>query len=150
MSGRVSGRQHEPIPPRDKHQPISSQALRERGIFTKGTDMKLGIEGRTAIVCGASKGLGWGCASALAAEGVRIILNARDPARLEATAAALRSASGVDVIAVPGDVGTAEGRAALLAACPEPDILVNNAGGPPPGDFREWEEEHWHRAVQNN
>ena len=112
--------------------------------------MKLGIEGRTAIVCGASKGLGWGCAAALAAEGVRIILNARDPARLEATAAALRSASGAEVIAVPGDVGTAEGRAALLAACPEPDILVNNAGGPPPGDFREWDEEHWHRAVQNN
>ena len=78
------------------------------------------------------------------------ILNARDPARLEATAAALRSASGAEVIAVPGDVGTAEGRAALLAACPEPDILVNNAGGPPPGDFREWDEEHWHRAVQNN
>ena len=112
--------------------------------------MKLGIEGRTAIVCGASKGLGWGCAAALAAEGVRIILNARDPVRLEATAAALRSASGAEVIAVPGDVGTAEGRAALLAACPEPDILVNNAGGPPPGDFREWDEEHWHRAVQNN
>ena len=112
--------------------------------------MKLGIEGRTAIVCGASKGLGWGCAAALAAEGVRIILNARDPARLEATAAALRSASGAEVIAVPGDVGTAEGRAALLAASPEPDILVNNAGGPPPGDFREWDEEHWHRAVQNN
>ncbi len=112
--------------------------------------MKLGIEGRTAIICGASKGLGWGCASALAAEGVRIILNARDPARLEATAAALRSATGANVIAVPGDVGTTEGRAALLAACPEPDILVNNAGGPPPGDFREWGEEDWHRAVQNN
>ena len=112
--------------------------------------MKLGIEGRTAIVCGASKGLGWGCASALAAEGVRIILNARDAARLEAAAAAMRSATGAEVIVVPGDVGTAEGRAALLKACPEPDILVNNAGGPPPGDFREWGEEHWHRAVQNN
>jgi len=112
--------------------------------------MKLGIEGRTAIVCGASKGLGWGCASALAAEGVRIILNARDAARLEAAAAAMRSATGAEVIAVPGDVGTAEGRAALLAAFPDPDILVNNAGGPPPGDFREWDEEHWHRAVQNN
>ena len=72
--------------------------------------MKLGIEGRTAIVCGASKGLGLGCAAALAAEGVRIILNARDPARLEATAAALRDATGAEVIAVPGDVGTAEGR----------------------------------------
>jgi 3-oxoacyl-[acyl-carrier protein] reductase len=112
--------------------------------------MKLGIEGRTAIVCGASKGLGWGCASALAAEGVRIILNARDAARLEATAAAMRNATGAEVIAVPGDVGTEAGRAALLKACPEPDILVNNAGGPPPGDFREWGEEHWHRAVQNN
>ena len=112
--------------------------------------MKLGIEGRTAIICGASKGLGWGCASALAAEGVRIILNARDPARLAATAAALRSATGANVIAVPGDVGTTEGRAALLAACPEPDILVNNAGGPPPGDFREWGEADWHLAVQNN
>jgi 3-oxoacyl-[acyl-carrier protein] reductase len=112
--------------------------------------MKLGIEGRTAIVCGASKGLGWGCAAALAAEGVRIILNARDESRLQAAAAALRSATGAEIVAVPGDVGTEEARTALLAACPEPDILINNAGGPPPGDFREWGEADWHLAVQNN
>ena len=112
--------------------------------------MKLGIEGRTAIVCGASKGLGLGCATALAADGVRIVLNARAEARLQDAATALRSATGATVIAVAGDVGTAAGRAALLAACPDPDILVNNAGGPPPGDFRDWAEDDWHRAVQNN
>jgi 3-oxoacyl-[acyl-carrier protein] reductase len=112
--------------------------------------MKLGIEGRTAIVCGASKGLGLGCATALAADGVRIVLNARDEARLQQAATALRDATGATVIAVAGDVGTAAGRAALLAACPDPDILVNNAGGPPPGDFRDWAEDDWHRAVQNN
>jgi 3-oxoacyl-[acyl-carrier protein] reductase len=112
--------------------------------------MDLGISGRTAIVCGGSKGLGKGCAAALAADGVRVVLNARDPAALEATTAELRASTGSEVIAVAADVTTAEGRHALLAAAPAPDILVTNSGGPPPGDFRQWEEEDWHRAVQNN
>ncbi len=112
--------------------------------------MDFGIRGRTAIVCAGSKGLGKGCAAALAAEGVRIVLNARDPGPLAETAAALRRDAGVEVIEVAADVGTAAGRAAILAACPDPDILVNNAGGPPPGDFREWGEAEWHAALQNN
>jgi 3-oxoacyl-[acyl-carrier protein] reductase len=112
--------------------------------------MNLGITGRTAIVCGASKGLGRGCAAALAKEGVRIILNARDAATLERTAQEIRAAATAQVVPVAADVTTAEGRAALVEACPNPDILVTNSGGPPPGDFRDWDEAAWHRAVQNN
>jgi 3-oxoacyl-[acyl-carrier protein] reductase len=111
--------------------------------------MDLGISGRTAIVCGASKGLGKGCALALAKEGVRVVLNGRDAATLEQTAQEIRAAGGT-VTPVAADVTAADGRAALLRACPDPDILITNAGGPPPGDFREWDEADWHRAVQNN
>jgi 3-oxoacyl-[acyl-carrier protein] reductase len=112
--------------------------------------MDLGISGRAAIVCGASKGLGKGCGMALAKEGVRVWLNARDAATLERTAQEIRAATGGEVTPVAADATTAEGRAALIRACPDPDILVTNAGGPPPGDFRDWDEEDWHRAVQNN
>jgi len=112
--------------------------------------MNLGITGRTAIVCGASKGLGRGCAVALAKEGVRIILNARDAATLERTAQEIRAAATAQVVAVAADATTPEGRAALIQACPDPDILITNSGGPPPGDFRDWDEADWHRAVQNN
>lgn len=112
--------------------------------------MDLGIKGRKAIVCAASKGLGRGCAQALAAEGVDLVINARGAETLEAVAADLRGRFGVKVTAVACDVTTAEGRAKLLAACPDPDILVNNAGGPPPGDFREWDEKAWHAAVEGN
>ena len=101
--------------------------------------MDLGIRGRKAIVCAASQGLGKGCALALANEGVDVVINARGEDALQATAAEIRAASGVNVIAVAADVTTAQGRAALLAACPAPDILVNNAGGPPIGDFRDWD-----------
>src|SRR5947208_5974617 len=112
--------------------------------------MDLGIRGRKAIVCAASQGLGKGCALALAIEGVDVVINARGEEALQATAAEIRAASGVRVIAVPADVTTAEGRAALLAACPAPDILVNNAGGPPIGDFRDWDESQWQKAVNDN
>jgi 3-oxoacyl-[acyl-carrier protein] reductase len=112
--------------------------------------MDLGIRGRKAIVCAASQGLGKGCALALASEGVDVVINARGAAALEATAAEIRAATGVQVIAVAADVTTAEGRAALLAACPAPDILVNNAGGPPIGDFRDWDEAQWQKAVNDN
>ncbi len=112
--------------------------------------MDMGIKGRTAIVCAGSKGLGKGCAEALAAEGVNLVINARGVEALEATAAELRKRFLVKVTAVACDVTTADGRAKLLAACPDPDILVNNAGGPPPGDFREWDEKMWHSAVEAN
>jgi 3-oxoacyl-[acyl-carrier protein] reductase len=112
--------------------------------------MDLGISGRSAIVCGASKGLGKGCALALAREGVRVVINARDAATLDKTTAEIRKDTGATVIPVTADVTTAEGRAALLAACPDPDILVTNSGGPPAGDFRDWDEADWHRAAQAN
>jgi len=112
--------------------------------------MDLGLKGRKAIVCAGSKGLGKGCAAALAAEGVDIVVNGRGVEALEATAAELRTKYGVKVTAVAADVTTAEGRAKLLAACPDPDILINNAGGPPAGDFREWDEAAWHKAVEGN
>ena len=98
--------------------------------------MKLGIAGKSAIVCAASKGLGKGCALALAHEGVNVVISARGEEALAATAEEIRSETGVTVRAVATDVTTALGRAELLAACPNPDILINNAGGPPPGDFR--------------
>jgi len=99
--------------------------------------MDLGISGRKAIVCASSRGLGRACAQALAQAGCEVVINGLDPARLEATAAELRKATGANIIPVKADVATAEGQAALFAACPEPDILVNNNAGPPPREFRE-------------
>lgn len=112
--------------------------------------MDLGIGGRSALVCAASKGLGRACAMALAAEGVSLTIAARSAGPLEATARAIREATGVEVRGVACDVTTEEGRAALLAACPAPDILVTNAGGPPPGDFRDFGLDDWRRAVEAN
>ncbi|MCZ6524574.1 MAG: SDR family oxidoreductase [Alphaproteobacteria bacterium] len=112
--------------------------------------MDLGIKGKRAIVCAASKGLGKGCAMALAGEGVAVTINARGAEALEATAEEIRGATGVEVTAVAADITTPEGRAATLAACPDPDILINNAGGPPPGDFREWGREEWIKALDAN
>jgi 3-oxoacyl-[acyl-carrier protein] reductase len=112
--------------------------------------MDMGIKGRKAIVCAASKGLGKGCAMALAQEGVDLVINSRTKSELEATAEEIRKKTGVKVTAVAVDVTTEEGRKQVLAACPEPDIVVNNAGGPPPGDFRDWTREHWIKAVDAN
>ena len=112
--------------------------------------MDLGIAGRKALVCAASKGLGRGCALALAQNGVEVTITARSAGALEQAAQEIAAASGVRVIPVAGDITTPEGRAAALAACPEPDILVNNAGGPPPGDFREWDENDWLQACNAN
>ncbi len=112
--------------------------------------MDLGIRGRKALVCAASRGLGRGCADALAAEGVDLTLVARSAGPLEEAAAAIRDAYGVQVSAVCADITTESGRAAALAACPDPDILVNNAGGPPPGDFRDWDRDDWVAAVDAN
>jgi len=113
--------------------------------------MDLGIQGKWALVCAASRGLGKGCAKALAGEGANVVITARGAEALQATAAELRALSpAVQVIAVAGDITTPEGRAAALAACPQVDILVNNAGGPPPGDFRDWDREAWIKAVDAN
>ncbi|HRK18996.1 MAG TPA: SDR family oxidoreductase [Hyphomicrobiaceae bacterium] len=113
--------------------------------------MDLGIKGRTAIVCAASKGLGKGCAMALAKEGVNVVISARGKDALEATADEIRKAApGIKVTTVVADVTTDAGRKALLAACPNPDILINNAGGPPPGDFKDFDEAAWRQAVEGN
>ncbi|HUQ75569.1 MAG TPA: SDR family oxidoreductase [Burkholderiales bacterium] len=111
--------------------------------------MDLGIRGRTALVCAASKGLGRGCAFSLAREGVNLVITARGRDALEAAAAELRK-TGVQVATVVGDITTDEGRRAALAACPKPDILVTNAGGPPTGDFRDWDREVWMKALNAN
>jgi 3-oxoacyl-[acyl-carrier protein] reductase len=112
--------------------------------------MDLGIHGRKAIVCAASKGLGRACAEALAENGVALVVNARGAEALETTAAALRRQHGGEVTAVAGDITEPGTRAAVLAACPEPDILVNNAGGPPPGAFGDWDEAAWLAALRAN
>lgn len=113
--------------------------------------MDLGIKDKWALVCAASKGLGKGCAAALAGEGVHLVITARGEQALQDTAAELRAANpGVQVIAVAGDITLPQGRAAALAACPQVDILVNNAGGPPAGDFRQWDRETWIKALDAN
>ncbi len=112
--------------------------------------MDMGIKGKRAIVCAASKGLGKGCARALAAEGVDLVINARSRAPLDATAREIAESTGVRVTALAADITTPEGRAALLGACPEPDILVTNCGGPPAGDFRDWGRDAWIRALDAN
>ncbi len=112
--------------------------------------MDLGIAGKHAIVCAASKGLGRACAFSLAREGVAVTINSRTPKDLEATAAEIRDATSATVTDVAADITTPEGQAAVRAACPEPDILVNNCGGPPPGDFRDWDRDVWIKALDAN
>ena len=112
--------------------------------------MDLRISGRKAIVCAASKGIGRACAEALAREGVELVINARNPETLAATAAQIAADAGVRVATVAGDIGDPATRAALLAACPEPDILVNNNGGPPPGRFQDWDHAAWLAALESN
>jgi 3-oxoacyl-[acyl-carrier protein] reductase len=113
--------------------------------------MDLGIAGKWALVCAASKGLGKGCAGALVGEGVNVVITARGAEALAATAAELRALNrAVEVRTVAGDIATVAGREAALAAAPQIDILVNNAGGPPPGDFRDWDREAWIKAIDAN
>ncbi len=115
--------------------------------------MDLGIKGKWALVGGASKGLGWGCASALAQAGVNLVIVSRGAAVLEASAAGLRQ-HGVTVLPVAQDITTEAGRAAIWSVAGGPgknfDIVVTNAGGPPSGDFREWDREAWIKAVDAN
>lgn len=111
--------------------------------------MDLGLQGKSAIVCGGSRGMGRAAAEFLAAEGVALTILARNPQRLETAAAAIRARFGVPVTAVSGDVTSEAGRAALLAACPAPDILINNADGMAPGDFRDWTRADWIAAIDS-
>ncbi|WP_341922424.1 SDR family oxidoreductase [Polaromonas sp. YR568] len=116
--------------------------------------MDLGIAGKWALVCGASKGLGLGCAQALVREGVNVLIVARGAEVLEATAAKLIADSarpaGASVQFVAADITTVEGRAAVFAVRKDFDIVVTNAGGPPPGDFRDWDRDAWIKAVDAN
>ena len=116
--------------------------------------MDLGIKGKWALVCGASKGLGRGCAQALVAEGVNVLLVARGVDALQQTAMNLEAAyavrTGAEVLFCAQDITTPEGRAAVFAMRGQFDIVVTNAGGPPPGDFRDWDRDAWIRAVDAN
>lgn len=127
--------------------------------------MDLGISGKWALVCGASQGLGLGCAQALIEDGVNLVINARTESRLLAAAQGLRAAGAAwaaagagralpQVLTVAGDITSPEGRAAVFAVAGGPgldfDIVITNAGGPPPGDFRDWDREAWIRAVDAN
>ena len=116
--------------------------------------MDLGIAGKWALVCGASKGLGLGCAQALVREGVNVVIVARGAGLLEAAANQLiaggASGAGASVQFVPADITTVEGRAAVFAIRTDFDIVVTNAGGPPTGDFRDWDREAWIKAVDAN
>ena len=111
--------------------------------------MDLGMQGRRAIVLGSSRGLGLACATALAMEGVHVVLSGRDEDALGKARAGLEEA-GASVEAVGGDIAEESTRDALLRACPQADILVTNAGGPPPGRLREATQEHWTQGLQTN
>ena len=113
--------------------------------------MDMGIQGRWALVCASSKGLGLGCAQALVREGVNVVITAREAAGLARAAQQLSALNPhAEVRPVAGDITTPQGRAAALAACPQVDILVTNAGGPPTGDFRDWERNDWIQALDAN
>lgn len=112
--------------------------------------MDLGIRGKRALVCASSKGLGLGCAEALAEAGVDLVMNARGAADLQSAAERIRQAHGVAVETVAADVATAEGQAAVLEAAGDVDILVNNAGGPPPGMWSDWDREDFIKALDAN
>jgi 3-oxoacyl-[acyl-carrier protein] reductase len=112
--------------------------------------MDLGLTGRRALVCAASKGLGRGCAEVLAHEGVEVTILARTEDAVRRAAEEIGAVTGRKVAWLSCDITTPEGRGAALAACPQPDILINNAGGPPPGDFRDWDRDAWLRAIDAN
>lgn len=112
--------------------------------------MDLGIKGKRAIVCASSKGLGLGCARALAAAGVDVVMNARGVDALESAASAIRAEFDVTVTTVAGDITTDDGRAKVLAAAGDADILVNNAGGPPPGMWQDWDRDDFIKALDAN
>ncbi|MEP0964329.1 MAG: SDR family oxidoreductase [Roseobacter sp.] len=112
--------------------------------------MDLGIKGKRAVVCASSKGLGLGCARALAEAGVDLVMNARGSDALEAAAASIRSEFNVSVTTIAADIASDDGRALVLAAAGDADILVNNAGGPPPGMWHDWDREDFIKALDAN
>lgn len=112
--------------------------------------LDFGLTGKNALVCASSRGLGFGCARALAKTGVNLVLCARGEEQLKASAKAIREETGVKVESVACDITTAAGRAAVLDVAGDVDILVNNAGGPPPGDFRDWSRDDWIKALDAN
>ena len=112
--------------------------------------MDMGISGKKAVICASSKGLGRGRAEALAAEGVNLVINGRNPEVLEVTAAEIRAAYGVDVRTVACDVTTAEGQLLILEGAGQVDILVTNAGGPPPGIWSDWDRDDFIAALDAN
>lgn len=112
--------------------------------------MDLGINGRKAIVCASSQGLGFACARALADEGCKVWINGRNAARLASAAEQIRRATHGVVQTVQADLNTESGREALLQACPAPDILVNNNAGPPPGHLADWDHAAWLAALESN
>jgi 3-oxoacyl-[acyl-carrier protein] reductase len=116
--------------------------------------MDLGIKGKWALVCGASKGLGFGCAQALVREGAHVLIVARGAEALQAATASLLAdatrPAGTEVLQLAADITTPEGRAAVFALRKDFDIVITNAGGPPPGDFRDWERDTWIKALDAN
>ncbi|UYV35942.1 SDR family oxidoreductase [Rhodobacteraceae bacterium D3-12] len=112
--------------------------------------MDLGLAGKKAVVCASSKGLGRGCAEALAGAGVDLVMNARSEGPLAAAAEEIAERHGVTVVPVAADITTEDGRAAVLEAAGAVDILVNNAGGPPPGMWYDWEREDFIKALDAN
>jgi 3-oxoacyl-[acyl-carrier protein] reductase len=112
--------------------------------------MDLQLQGRSAIVCASSQGLGYACALALAQEGCTVFINGRQAEKLEQAAQSIREASSSPVTAVVADLNTEQGRARLLAACPEPDILINNNAGPAPGQLADWDHDTWLNALESN
>jgi len=111
--------------------------------------LDLGIRGKTALVCGGSRGLGKACAFALARESVDVTIVARSRDAVESAAAEIAKASGVKVVPIAADLTTYAGRAAAIAACPQPDILINNSQGPLPGDFHDWSRDDWIAALDD-
>ena len=113
--------------------------------------MDLGIQGRKALVCASSQGLGFACALTLAAEGCEVVINGRNEEKLDSAAANIREQTGnQNARYVVGDLTTDEGRAAIVAACPDADILINNNAGPKPGTFQDWGRERWMGAIEGN
>ncbi|MCL6285679.1 SDR family oxidoreductase [Ruegeria sp. 2012CJ41-6] len=112
--------------------------------------MDLGLTGKKAIVCGASRGLGLACAQALAGEGAQVLIVARNTERLKSTASSIEKESGVGTEWISADVTSKEGQAAIFDKMSNPDILITNCDGPPPGQYTDWDDEDWQKALQAN
>jgi len=112
--------------------------------------MDLGIRGRKAVVCASSQGLGLACATSLAREGCTVWINGRNEDKLKEAAAKIEASTGHRPGIVVADINTEEGRARLIAACPDADILINNNAGPEPGKIAEWSDQDWRNAVEAN